>query len=180
MITNADDEWIEDLPEGATVSPIILASDKTQLTVLSGDKQAWPVYLTIGNIDKRIRRCPSARATMLIGYLPVTKLKCFTEKRRPTVTYQLFHQCMESLLELLKTVDKEGLDMTCTDGWVHKVYAILAAYIADFPEQCLVTCCMESWCPRCLVPHNKCGSPAWSEPQDHKKTVEILRQQAEG
>ncbi len=84
---------------------------------------------------------------MLIGYLPVTKLECFTEKRRPTVTYQLFHWCMESLLELLKTMGKEGLDMICADGWMHKVYAILAAYITDFPEQCLVACYIESQCP---------------------------------
>ena len=48
-------ELQENLPEGATVAPIILATDKTQLTAFSGDKQAWPVYLTIGNIDKKIR-----------------------------------------------------------------------------------------------------------------------------
>src|SRR5260370_42406366 len=100
---------------------------------LSGDKQAWPVYLTIGNIDKKIRQHPSARVNMLIGYLPVTKLECFTEKRRPTVTYQLFHRCMESLLEPLKIVDKEGMVMMCTDGWVCKGYGMLVAYIADFP-----------------------------------------------
>jgi Plavaka transposase len=169
-----------DLPEGATVAPIILASDKTQLTVFSGDKQAWPVYLTIGNIDKNIRRRPSARATMLVGYLPVTKLECFTEKRRSNVGHQLFHRCMESLLEPLKLVGKEGKEMTCADGWVRRVYTILAAYVADFPEQCLVACCLESRCPRCLVPHNERGSPAWSDPRDQKTTVEILRQQADG
>jgi hypothetical protein len=170
----------EDLPEGATVAPIILATDKTQLTAFSGDKQAWPVYLTIGNIDKKIRRRPSARATILIGYLPVTKLECFTEKRRSNVIYQLFHQCMESLLEPLKTVGREGEEMTCADGWVRRVYPVLAAYVADFPEQCLVACCMESRCPRCLVQHNERGLPAWSDPRDHKKTAEILRQRAEG
>ena len=170
----------EDLLEGATVSPIILASDKTQLTAFSGDKQAWPVYLTIGNIDKRIRRCPSARATMLVGYLPVTKLECFTEKRRAKVGYQLFHQCMESLLEPLKITGKEGMEMTCADGWVRRVYPILAAYIADFPEQCLVACCLESGCPRCLVRHDERGSPTWSDPRNQKETTEILRQQAEG
>src|SRR5882757_9202802 len=170
----------EGLPEGATVSPIILASDKTKLTAFSGDKQAWPVYLTIGNIDKKIRRRPSTRATMLAGYLPVTKLECFTEKRRSNVVHQLFHQCMKTLLEPLKKVGEEGKEMTCADGWVRRVYTILAAYIADFPEQCLVACCMESWCPRCLVQHDERGSPAWSKPRDQKETIEVLRQRAQG
>jgi len=117
---------------------------------------------------------------MLIGYLPVTKLECFTEKRRANVIYQLFHQSMESLLEPLKVAGKEGVEMTCADGWVRRVYPILAAYVADFPEQCLVACCLESRCPRCLVRHDERGSPAWSDPRDHKKTVDLLRQRADG
>jgi hypothetical protein len=41
----------EGLPEGATLIPIILGSDKTRLTMLSGNKEAWPVYMSIGNIQ---------------------------------------------------------------------------------------------------------------------------------
>lgn len=40
------------LPNGGTLIPLIFAYDKTQLTNFSGDKAAWPVYMTIGNIDK--------------------------------------------------------------------------------------------------------------------------------
>nr|VWO99055.1 Uncharacterized protein [Ganoderma boninense] len=40
------------LPKGAAVAAVILASDKTNLSVFRGDKTAWPVYLTIANIDK--------------------------------------------------------------------------------------------------------------------------------
>lgn len=117
---------------------------------------------------------------MLVAYLPVTKLECFSEKRRSHVIYQLFHQCMESLLEPLRIVGQNGMEMTCADGWVRRVHTILAAYIADFPEQCLVACCQESRCPRCLVPHNERGLPAGSEPRDQKRTLNILRQRAEG
>ncbi|KIL56918.1 hypothetical protein M378DRAFT_16626 [Amanita muscaria Koide BX008] len=152
----------EDIPNGATIAPIILATDKTQLTVFSGDKQAWPVYLTIGNIDKKIRRRPSSHATILVGYLPVSKLECISKKQRSI------------------DAGANGIEMTCADGWVRHVYPILAAYVADFPEQCLVACCMENWCPRCLVEPRKRGSPTLSILRDHDATVETLTQQAEG
>jgi Plavaka transposase len=44
------------IPKGGVVAPVILASDKTQLTQFRGDKSAWPVYLTLGNIEKATRR----------------------------------------------------------------------------------------------------------------------------
>ena len=52
----------EKIPEGGVVAPVIIASDKTQLTQFCGDKSAWPVYLTIGNIAKakRCEVCPDS------------------------------------------------------------------------------------------------------------------------
>ncbi|KAI6007911.1 hypothetical protein EDC04DRAFT_2871608 [Pisolithus marmoratus] len=38
------------LPEGSCVAPVIIAMDKTQLIQFSGGQQAYPVYLTLGNI----------------------------------------------------------------------------------------------------------------------------------
>ncbi|HEV7736460.1 MAG TPA: hypothetical protein VGO47_03695, partial [Chlamydiales bacterium] len=77
------------LPSGATVVPVILASDKTQLSQFGGDKQAWPVYISIGNIQKAIRRQLSKRAMILLGYMPVTKLECITNaKERQARSYR--------------------------------------------------------------------------------------------
>ena len=35
----------EQLLHGATIAPVILASDKMELSQFKGDKTAWPVYL---------------------------------------------------------------------------------------------------------------------------------------
>ena len=54
MVTNQVFEQRK-LPTGATIAPVIITLDKTQLSNFSGDKSAWPVYLTIGNIEKSTR-----------------------------------------------------------------------------------------------------------------------------
>ncbi|KAJ7757903.1 hypothetical protein B0H16DRAFT_1822559 [Mycena metata] len=103
------------LPKGSTLCPIIISSDKTQLTRFSGDQQAWPVYLTIGDIDKETRRSPSSHATVLIGYIPVTKLEIFKKASRQAVAHQLFHDCMRVLLAPLKEAGEKGVRMDCAD-----------------------------------------------------------------
>ncbi|TFK53379.1 hypothetical protein OE88DRAFT_1711413 [Heliocybe sulcata] len=181
-----DEAWTADwwwetqrkLPAGAVVAPVILASDKTQLSVHSGDKAAWPVYLTIGNIAKRVCRQPSAHATVLIGYIPTSKLECFTEKYRALAGYRLFHDCMCSILKPLIAAGKEGIVMTCADGHLHRVYPILAAYVADYPEQCLVACCKQNRCPKCTVSPDDCGSPVLSVLRDQATTAIVLEKKA--
>ena len=124
--------------------PVILASDKTQLSQFHGDKQAWPVYLTIGNIEKDTRCKSSAHAAVLVGYLPATTLDCFTKAAQPLASYRLFHLCMSKLLKLLVEAGRCVVEMVCTDGFIRHVYLILAAYVANHPEQCLVACCKEN------------------------------------
>ncbi|KAI0085458.1 hypothetical protein BDY19DRAFT_896743 [Irpex rosettiformis] len=165
------------LPVGATVVPVILSSDKTRLSQFRGDKSAWPVYLTIGNIDKETRRQSSSHATVLLGYIPVPKLDCCSSDNLKKVTrYTLFHQCMRVMLDSLVEAGSEGVEMTCADGQVRKVWPILAAYVADYPEQCLVACCMENRCPICKVEPDLRGAHQSASLRTEAETLQLLRQ----
>ncbi|KAH9939740.1 uncharacterized protein BXZ73DRAFT_43384 [Epithele typhae] len=162
------------LPQGATAASVIIASDKTQLSVFSGDKQAWPVYLTIGNISKTVRKSPSRRAVVLLGYIPVSKLLCFPEKERALQGYRLFHYCMSLLLKPLIEAGINGVEMVCADGVVRRIHPVLAAYLADFPEQCLITCCKQNRCPTCIVEADQRGEPLDSLYRDPTTTKAAL------
>ena len=65
--------------KGITIIPIIISSDKTQLTTLR-NKSAYPVYITLGNIPKHIRRKPSRQGQVLLAYLPMAKLEHIKNK----------------------------------------------------------------------------------------------------
>ncbi|KAI0070500.1 hypothetical protein K474DRAFT_1608585 [Panus rudis PR-1116 ss-1] len=151
-------EMQEKLPKGATIAPVILASDKTQLSQFRGDQTAWPVYLSIGNIAKATRRKVSERAMILVGYIPVSKLECFKPGPGHSLAgYRLFHHCMRSILEPLINAGKNGVVMMCSDGKRRKIFPLLAAYIADHPEQCLVTNVKENRCPNSTVSADERG-----------------------
>ncbi|KAG8730719.1 hypothetical protein FRC10_002397, partial [Ceratobasidium sp. 414] len=144
-----DEMWTADwwmriqnlLPPGATVVPIILSSDATQLTNFSGGKSAWPVYITIGNIPKSIRAKVNSYSTLLLAYLPVPKLQCFPAKERGDQKARIFHESMAQILDPLLTAGVDGVEMNCGDGYVRHCYPILAAYIADNPEQTMIAGC---------------------------------------
>ncbi len=61
------------MPPGATVVPVILATDKTLITKLRGDVSTWPVYITIGNISRDIRRKQTVPSKLLLGFILVFK-----------------------------------------------------------------------------------------------------------
>ena len=166
----------ERLPGGATIAPVILASDKTELSWFKGDKTAWPVYLTIGNLSKNVRREPSSYASVLLGYLPVSKLALF--ENNLVTGYRLFHYCMKLLLQPLVAAGRNGVEMVCADGYIHRVFPILAAFIGHHPEQCLVACCAENWCPKCLVPPHQRGANFQFPLRNQTQTTQTLHAQA--
>ncbi|KAJ7782081.1 hypothetical protein B0H14DRAFT_3585698 [Mycena olivaceomarginata] len=112
-----------------------------------GNKAAYPVYMTIGNIPKEIRRKSSRRAYVLLAYLPTSKpehIKNQASRRR-------------TLADLFTLAGVKGLPMASGDGVIRRAHPIVACYIGDYPEQLLVACVKTGWCPTCDCEHGNLG-----------------------
>ncbi|KAG8696265.1 hypothetical protein FRC08_007275 [Ceratobasidium sp. 394] len=167
-------------PDG-TVIPIIISSDETKLTSFSGDKKAHPVYLTIGNLPKRLRRRISKRTNILLGYLPVPKLDCESNPdMRRIHRRDLFHKCMKTLLAPLAEACETGVEVTCADGGIRRIYPALASYITDFPEQCKVACTKSTHCPLCTVRPSKRGDLGDAPPRTREQVLDAMKEHKKG
>ena len=135
---------------GVTVIPLLISSDKTRV-VMFGTKTAYPVYLTIGNIPKELRRKPSRQTHILLGYLPTTPLRHVSSAAsRRRMLANLFHYCFSRILEPLKRLSETGpIEMSSGDGIIRRTFPIFACFVGDYPEQVLVSGCKTGDCPRC-------------------------------
>ena len=55
----------------ATLIPILFTSDKTVLSLSYGNQLLWPVYVTIGNLDVKIRQSQNRPGILLLGSIPI-------------------------------------------------------------------------------------------------------------
>ncbi|KAK7031890.1 hypothetical protein R3P38DRAFT_3313820 [Favolaschia claudopus] len=142
---------------GATIVPVIVSTDKTQVTVFR-NKSAYPVYLTIGNIPKEIRRKPSRQGFVLIGYLPTARLehiKVAAARRRALAN--LYHACMRKIFAPLRKAGLDGIEMATGAGAIHRCHPIFAIFSGDYPEQMLVCACKSGDCPTCVIERTQLG-----------------------
>ena len=142
------------IPEGGTVIPLLFASNKKNLPNCSGDKAAWPLYMTLGNIKKEIRRQSSKRTWVLIALLPVPPKSPESGEIHAT-----WHAAINKVLEPIKGIDLDGpgYPWDCADGQVRRCYPIIAAWIADYMEYVVVARLIGGFCPVCEIPKDGMG-----------------------
>lgn len=114
-----------------------------------GGQEAYPVYLTIGNIDKSIHRKLSFKAMVLLAYLPVEDFEHSSGDKKAHLKNQLTHHTMEIMTTSLHKASKEGVETVCADGRFRHCYPIVAGMIGDWPEHCMMACVEEGGCPKC-------------------------------
>ena len=91
MLTMFQDEIARDpKTRGSMFVPIILGSDKTTVSVATGQTDYYPLYISIGNIHNNIRRA-HGDGVVLAGLLAIAKSK---------LTFYVLHTVAESFTVL--------------------------------------------------------------------------------
>lgn len=71
--TSPQDEIAKDSNTlGSTFVPVILGSDKTTVSVATGNNEYYPLYASIGNVHNTVRRA-HRDAVAVIGFLAMPK-----------------------------------------------------------------------------------------------------------
>ncbi|KAJ7041489.1 hypothetical protein C8F04DRAFT_1208338 [Mycena alexandri] len=107
----------EQLPPGATLLGTVLSSDKTQLTAMTGNRSAYPVLISLADIDMDFRSKATHHAFLLLILLPIAKFLEKNPEIRGVLASRLFHAILDFVLVPLKETARIGHMMTDPLGW---------------------------------------------------------------
>ena len=146
---------------------VILGSDKMTISVATGHTKYWPLYASIGNIHNSARRTHGL-GLVLVAFLAILKSKLYiffstayhsdilspADKEHSDCPdfrqfqRRLFHASLALILESLRHGEKTPEVYKCPDGNFQCVVWGIGPYIADYPEQVLLACVVQGWCPK--------------------------------
>ncbi|KAG8751037.1 hypothetical protein FRC12_012637 [Ceratobasidium sp. 428] len=81
---------------------------------------------------------------------------------------------MKTIMEPLEVAGREGVEMWCADGWLRRVYPLLAAFVGDWPEQWDQACVVGSGCPKCLKRARGRGDERTANGRTRLSTLEAI------
>ncbi|KAI6158878.1 hypothetical protein EDD17DRAFT_1779129 [Pisolithus thermaeus] len=132
------------LMHGATFVPIILGSDKMMVLVATGQNNYWLVYLS-----QKFSLSLHLLTWILLVVKKYTDDPAFWRFKK-----QLFHVVMSKILGSLKACMTVPWVMKCPNDHFHRVICGIGPYIADYPEQVLISRMVQNWCGRCTASPN--------------------------
>jgi Plavaka transposase len=95
---------------------VIFASDETHLTNFSGDKKAWPIYMTLGNLPSATRNAPTSEAMYLVALLPIPPKKKKLKQRQKDQIEKILQECLYNMLLPLAKAADGPVEIDCCDS----------------------------------------------------------------
>ncbi|THU99196.1 hypothetical protein K435DRAFT_818625 [Dendrothele bispora CBS 962.96] len=122
---------------GSMFVPIILGSDKTTVSVATGNQEFHPGYISPGNITNVARRA-HGKGVLPFMFFPIPK---------------------KVALEPLKSGMTMPEVVKCPNSHFRRAIYGLGPYIANYPEQVLLTEIVQNWCLKCLAKPDNLDGP---------------------
>jgi len=166
----------DQIPNGATLVGVVLSSDKTNISVMTGNRMAHLLLLSLANIDSAIRCKGSLHGHVLLALLPVASFIHKKTRVRSLLSDRLVHECLDLVLNPLKIAAKVGIMMSDPVGNLCYCFTPLVAYIADTPEQCLLACISPKASPVSTATYKEFGDPVPHPPRTPARTLEDIEQ----
>ncbi|KAG9217554.1 hypothetical protein CCMSSC00406_0008481 [Pleurotus cornucopiae] len=136
--------------QGAMYCPVITGSDKTTVSVATGQVEYHPGYLSIGNVHNNVRRAHRGAVVPFIFFaIPKSDRKYDRDPEFRTFKRQLYHWSLSAVLDYIKPAMSTPVVCRCPDGHFRRVIFDLGPVIADYPEQVLLAGIVQGWCAKC-------------------------------
>ncbi|KAG2068111.1 hypothetical protein BDR04DRAFT_1129339 [Suillus decipiens] len=120
----------------------VLNSDKTTVSVGTGNNEYYPLYTSISNVHNTVQHTHHD-ALVIIGFLTIPK----TDKSHSKddafriFCHQLFHSSLSTILSTLRPVMTTYEVVHCGDGHFWHIIYSLGPYIVDYEEQLVLSFC---------------------------------------
>ncbi|KAJ7099636.1 hypothetical protein C8R43DRAFT_1092365 [Mycena crocata] len=131
----------------STFVPGILGSDKTTVSVATGQNEYYPLYLSNGLVYNNVCRA-HRNAVTLVAFLAIPKTD---RENQDTAEFRTFRQNL-------------------FHGYRRVIYG-LGPYIADYLEQVLLVCTVQGWCARCTASNKDLDGPGGRRCQEHTEAL---------
>ena len=145
----------DQIPNGATLLGVMLSSDKTNISVMTGNRMAHPLLISLANIDADIHSKGSLHVHILLTLLPVASFLHPKTRIRSLLSDRLIHECLNFVLNPLKIAASVGIMMSDPVGSLRHCFTPLVAYIADTLEQSLLACVSPKASPISTTTHKE-------------------------
>ncbi|KAG1766104.1 hypothetical protein EDD22DRAFT_845149 [Suillus occidentalis] len=142
---------------GMTLLGIILSSDKTNITNMTGGCVAHPLLISLANIKMVAQNKASSNAFLLTALLPIAEFLHLVKWMQSVLKAHLVHQCLDILLELLKQAACIRWMMSDPLGKLRYCFTPLASYIVNTPKACMPTCVQGKTSPVTMAMYENFG-----------------------
>ena len=152
------------IPAGATLLRMVLSSDKTNISVLTGNCIAHPLLISLVNIKMATQLKPSSCAFLLAALLPVPKFIHKNKRMKGVLEDRLIHQCLDIVLEPLKCATQVGVMLSDPWGYNRYCFTPITSYIVDTPEAAMLATVGGKTSPITTAMYKQFGDPFEHEP----------------